>query len=278
MSAAVAPNGWGFRRSIRLFRAFRFEQSDPDYFYRVQASDSVAQVARYMDVAGKLVLDVGGGAGYFTEAFRAAGARCILVEPEAGLKSAPLNDPGVELSLRERHKRAVFPARLAAGSAVAGDGYRLPFPDGVVDLCFASNVLEHVRDPARILDEATRVTRRRGLVYMSFTVWYSPHGGHETAPWHYLGGRWAAERFERRHRRPPGNLYGTSMFARHVGTTLRMVDAHPEVEIVDAIPMYFPTWLRGIVKVPVLRELATWNLLLVLRRVGPSEGGSSSGP
>ena len=32
----------------------------------------------------RLVVDLGGGAGYFTEALVAAGARCILVEPEAG--------------------------------------------------------------------------------------------------------------------------------------------------------------------------------------------------
>jgi SAM-dependent methyltransferase len=271
------PNGWGIRRSIGLVRAFRLEQSDPDYFYRAQARDSVAQVGRYVDVAGKIVLDVGGGAGYFTEAFRAAGARCILIEPEAGLKQVPVAEPGAELTARERHAWAVLPARLAVGTAVAGDGNRLPFGDAIADLSFSSNVLEHVADPARFLNETVRVTRHGGLIYLSFTAWYSPWGGHETAPWHYVGGRWAADRYERRNQRPPGNLFGTSLFACHVGPTLRMVAAHPDVEILDALPRYYPDWMRGVVKVPLLRELVTWNLLLILRRRPVSAGGAPPG-
>jgi SAM-dependent methyltransferase len=247
-------------------RAFRLEQSDPDYFYRAQAADSVLQVSQYLDVAGKLVLDVGGGAGYFTEAFRAAGAHCFLVEPEAGLGARDAGEPVSESSPRRRHHLAVRPARLAPRMAVAGDGNCLPFPDGVVDLAFSSNVLEHVPNPERFLDETVRVTRPGGLVYLSFTAWYSPWGGHETAPWHYLGGHLAARRYERRNQHPPGNLYGTSLFACHVGPTLRMVRDRRDVEVVDAAPRYYPDWLRGIIRIPVLRELATWNLLLILRR------------
>ncbi len=74
----------GLRRSVALFRAFRFEQTDPDHFYRIQAADSVDQLRRWTPVDGRLVVDIGGGAGYFTEAFVNAGARCMLVEPEAG--------------------------------------------------------------------------------------------------------------------------------------------------------------------------------------------------
>src|ERR1700729_3231861 len=74
----------GLRRSVDLFRAFRVEQTDPDHFYRIQAADSVDQLRRWAALDGRLVVDVGGGAGYFTEAFVKAGARCVLVEPEAG--------------------------------------------------------------------------------------------------------------------------------------------------------------------------------------------------
>src|SRR5450631_673774 len=82
-SSVTARQG-GLRRSVGLFRAFRVEQTDPDHFYRIQAADSVDQLRRYAAVDGRLVVDVGGGGGYFTEAFTAAGSRCVLVEPEAG--------------------------------------------------------------------------------------------------------------------------------------------------------------------------------------------------
>jgi len=271
-SAAIAtgpptgPGGSGIRRSRELLRAFRLEQSDPDAFYTVQAADAVAQAAHYLPLPDAVILDIGGGAGYFTAAFRAAGARCYLVEPDAGISD---HLPAEPATAEERHRRAVRPARLVPRAAVAGDGLRLPFPDGVADLTFSSNVLEHVPDPDAFLDESVRVTRPGGLLYLSFTVWLSPWGGHETAPWHYFGGTRAARRFHRRHGRPPGNLYGSSLFACHVGPTLRRVRARTDVEVVDARPRYYPDWLRWIVDVPAVRELATWNLLLMLRRTGP---------
>jgi arabinofuranan 3-O-arabinosyltransferase len=275
-SSAVGDTG-GLRRSVRLFRAFRVEQTDPDHFYRIQAADSVAQLRRYAPVDGRRVIDVGGGAGYFTEAFVSAGARCILIEPEAGAPphhetvAAPAAGPpptedAAETARRERHRVAVMPGRHAGGRTIAGDGNRLPLPDACADVTFSSNVLEHIPDPARFLGEMVRVTRPGGVIYLSFTAWYSPWGGHETAPWHYLGGHRAARRYERRHGRPPGNRFGSSLYACHVGPTLRLARAHPGVDVLAALPRYYPDWMRWLIEVPAVREVATWNLLLVLRR------------
>ena len=145
------------------------------------------------------MVDIGGGAGYFTEAFVNAGARCVLVEPEAaGHPTTTTRRPSAG-GTPHRRRRGDGPARAAspggasradtprAGpSPVTGTSSRLP--DGVVDVAFSSNVLEHVPDPARFLDEMIRVTRPGGIIYLSFTAWYSPWGGHETAPWHYPRG------------------------------------------------------------------------------------------
>jgi hypothetical protein len=37
------------------------------------------------------------------------------------------------------------------------------------------------------------------------------------------------------------------------------------VEIVAALPRYHPRWASWVVRLPLLRELVTWNLVLVLR-------------
>ena len=37
-------------------------------------------------------------------------------------------------------------------------------------------------------------------------------------------------------------------------------------EVLDVFPRYHPRWAWGLVKVPGLRELGTWNLVLVVRR------------
>ena len=244
------------RRSIHLVRAFRLEQSDPDYFYSTQAADAVAQAARYVPVTGRLVVDVGGGGGYFTRAFNDAGARAVLVEPLAGHAQ----------QANSAHAQAIRPGRLAPGCTIAGDGYHLPLAGGVADLVFSSNVLEHVADSGAMVNELIRVARPGGLIYLSFTLWYSPWGGHETAPWHYLGGERAARRYERETGRPPGNRFGESLFARHAGAVLRDLRAEPDAEIVDALPRYYPDWMKWLVKVPVIREVTVWNLLVILRR------------
>ena len=258
----------GLARTFRLARAFRAEQSDPDFFYTTQAADTVDQVREYTPVEGRLVLDVGGGAGYFTKAFADAGARAVLIEPGAGaeVQVDVQKDLQNEDEQRRRHAEAVKAGRLAKEASIAGDGYHLPVKSNAADLVLSSNVLEHVPDPEGLLDELVRVTRPGGLIYVSFTTWYSPWGGHETAPWHFLGGERAARRYERRHGQPPGNRFGESLFACHAGTVLRHLRRRTDVDVIDALPRYHPRWLHWLVVVPGIREFAVWNLLVVLRK------------
>jgi len=236
----------GLRRSVRLFRLFRKEQSDPESFYSGLAEDTVAQLEDYCELRGRTVVDVGGGPGHFTAALRERGARCYLFEPDSA----------------EMLRRGEAPS-----GAVIADGYWLPVRDGVADVCLSSNVLEHVRDPLGLIDEMVRATRPGGLIYLSFTNWYSPWGGHEMSPWHYLGSRFAERRYARRNGRPPKNRFGTSLFPLHVGSVLRQMRSRTDVRIVEAMPRYYPRWCKVIVRIPGLREIATWNLLLILRRV-----------
>jgi len=235
----------GLRRSIDLFRAFRVEQTDPDLFYGLLARDSVALVEEHEPLDGRLVLDIGGGPGYFADAFREAGASYFSLDADLS-----------ELS-----------ARAAPGpGTVLADALALPFRTGAADVCFSSNLLEHVPDPWRMCDELVRVTRPGGLVVIGFTNWLSPWGGHETSPWHYLGGRRAATRYERRHGQPPKNSFGESLFPVSVGDALRWARGCSDAELVEARPRYYPRRTRALLRVPGLRELVTWNLLMVLRR------------
>ena len=233
-------------RSVRLFRAFRMEQSDPSYFYGLLADDTVGQLRTYLDLAGKVVVDVGGGAGYFADALGRAGARIVCVDCDAG-----------EMSARD----GVMP-----GGGVLGSALELPVRTGSVDVCFSSNVLEHVPQPFTMADEMLRVTRPGGIIFLSYTNWLSPWGGHETSPWHYLGGQRAASRYERKHGRRPKNVFGESMYALSVSSMLGWARRQSEAEIVDVLPRYLPRWAKGIVRVPGVREVLTWNLVVVLRK------------
>lgn len=232
-------------RSVRLFRAFLKEQSDPDLFYRMLAADSVQQLRRFADLNRAAMVDVGGGPGYFAAAFREAGARYFAVDPDLG-----------ELSARS----------TPSPGTVLGSGTALPFRDNAVDVCYSSNVLEHVADPERMVGEMIRITRPGGVVYVSYTTWLSPWGGHETSPWHYLGGAYAARRFCRVRGRAPKNEYGRTLFPLSAGRMLSWAQRQPGAVLVRVLPRYHPWWLHWTVHVPGLREVAAWNVVLVLRK------------
>ena len=119
----------------------------------------------------------------------------------------------------------------------------LPFATGSVDVCYSSNVLEHVDRPRRMAAEMLRVTRPGGTVFLSYTTWLSPWGGHETAPWHYLGGRRAARRYTRRTGHPPKNEFGRTLFATSAQTMITwagMEVTAARAEVVAIFPGYLP--------------------------------------
>jgi SAM-dependent methyltransferase len=234
-----------FARSLRLLRAFRAEQDNTSSYYELLADDTVRQLGQYTDLNGRLVLDVGGGPGFFVRAFRGAGARAFCVDADAG-----------ELA------GSGSPAR----DSILGSALDLPIASQRVDVTFSSNVLEHVPDPERMLVEMVRVTRPGGVVFCAFTNWLSPWGGHETSPWHYLGGMRAARVYQRRNGKAPKNLYGRSLYPVSVARTLRWAQAQSDAELVDAVPRYLPAWTKPLVRMPGAREFLTWNLLIVMRR------------
>lgn len=229
------------RRSVRLFRSFRVEQTDPDRFYGDLAEDSLAELREHADPAGGLVLDVGAGPRQFAQAFLHAGARYVPVD----------HDPAVSSLIHD---------------GVIATGSRLPFADATADIVFCSNVLEHVPDPSALADELLRVTRRGGILYLSYTNWLSPWGGHETSPHHWLGGERAARRYERRQGHPPKNLIDESLFRVSVADGLRWAARQTTADVLVARPRYLPDASRHLLRVPILREFCTWNLLLVLRK------------
>ena len=142
-----------YDRSVRLFRSFLTEQSDPDGFYTLIADDAVRLMRPHLDFEGSLVADFGGGPGFYSAAFRAAGARTVLID-------ASLD----EILLHGRRPP----------TAVVGRAEQSPLADGTVDVAFSSNLLEHVPDLARTADEIVRVVRPGGHVVLSYTVWLGP--------------------------------------------------------------------------------------------------------
>ena len=230
----------GVRRSVRLFSAFLVEQTDPHRFYSELAADSIGLLREHTDLEGRVVLDVGAGPSEFARAFREAGARYVPVDHDSGVPS--VRDGGV-----------------------VGDARRLPLADGSVDVVFSSNMWEHVPAPEAVADELLRVTRPGGVLFLSYTNWLSPWGGHETSPWHWLGGERAIRRYERKHGHPPKNRVGETL---HRVSVRRGLDwaASADADLLAARPRYLPDVCAHVLRLPGVREVVTWNLLILLRR------------
>jgi SAM-dependent methyltransferase len=238
-------------RSVRLLGEFRFEQSDPARFYGALADDTVALVSSlWISLHGAsptdcTLLDVGGGPGYFANAFDDAGLNYVGVEPDpTEMHAGPAGEPG-------------------AGTFVRASGTALPFADDSVDICLSSNVAEHVAQPWLLGREMLRVTRPGGLVVLSYTVWLGPFGGHEMGLTHYLGGARAADRYARNHGHRPKNDYGSSLFAVSAADGLEW--AASTGALVAAFPRYHPHWAWWTVRIPLLREFTVSNMVLVLQ-------------
>lgn len=239
-----------FARSWHLLRSFPLEQAQPDVFYSALAADTYTQLdalsrdLRGQDLRGASVLDVGGGPGYFADAF--SDSHYVSVEP----------------SPTELHA-----AGLSTPSAIRADGRALPFATDTFDLVYSSNVAEHVSDPWQMGEEMIRTTKPGGLVVLSYTIWLGPFGGHETGLWqHYLGGEWARDRYTRVHGHPPKNVFGESLFDVSCAEGIRWARSVSGATCVGLFPRYHPKWAWWLVNVPVLREFLVSNLVIVIQK------------
>ncbi|MCS4535987.1 class I SAM-dependent methyltransferase [Corynebacterium sp. HS2168-gen11] len=228
------------------------EQTTPAMFYSLLARDTAQLLAdlrhdlSHTSLANARVLDVGGGPGYFADAFASHDAHYIALEPDVGEMAA---------------------AGITIPNAVRGDGMALPFADNSMDIVYSSNVAEHVPHPWRMADEMLRVCKPGGLMVLSYTVWLGPFGGHETGFWaHYLGGTYALRRYQQRHHRLPKNIFGTSLFAVSAKAGLKWGNQQRDEHAVTFFPRYHPWWAWWIIHIPLLREFFTSNLVIVVQK------------
>ena len=236
--------------TLDIVRLFLRDRGASDEFAQALADRAVAQLPGPVDA--RLVLDLGCGPGVYSRALDRAGAEVVSSD----------FDPG-ELA------RAAEPLRRG----VAADGRRLPFPDATFDAVVCSNVLEHTPDPFLVIAEIERVLAPGGWAYISWTNWYSPWGGHAVAPLHYLGPERSVRVWRRLFGEPKGkNLPLVTVWPTKIGETLQWLDARPGLRVDAVYPRYWP-WLRSVMAVPGVREVAAWNCVIHVTRVAHTVDG-----
>jgi SAM-dependent methyltransferase len=124
------------------------------------------------------VVDIGCGAGQKTLVWAEHGARSVV-----GLDPDPTRVAAAERLTRMRGMSDVV--RYAVGTAE-----KTPLPGASAVVVIATEVMEHLPDPAGFLRECERILRPGGRVLLNFKTFYSPRGAHVTdwvpLPWSHL--------------------------------------------------------------------------------------------
>jgi 2-polyprenyl-6-hydroxyphenyl methylase/3-demethylubiquinone-9 3-methyltransferase len=144
--------------------------SDPrfvDYYEAHSASEAAVErarlikgkllrfLARLHENASKLdVVDVGCGAG--TQSF-------VWTEEGHAVRGLDVSAPLVEIA-RQRAQERGLDVRFDVGTAT-----KLPYADRSADVCLLPELLEHIQDWQACLDEAVRILRRGGVLFVSTT-------------------------------------------------------------------------------------------------------------
>jgi SAM-dependent methyltransferase len=197
------------------------------------------------------------------------GAKVLDLACGPGLYAYLLEDAGADVIAVDRDPATVAQAASRASEAVVADARRTPFEDASFDGVLCSNLLEHTPEPEAVIREIERVLRPGGWAYVSWTNWLSPWGGHSIAPFHYLGPRLGLRVYRRLFGEPRrGGLPYKDVWPASIEAILRIVRERPGLNIERAVPRYYPSQ-AWILRVPGLREVLTWNCLLLLRRVDP---------
>ncbi|PWU17789.1 MAG: methyltransferase type 12 [Verrucomicrobia bacterium] len=230
-----------------LYRYFKYH--DDEVFYLMQAQDSV----RWLDQVGVAlkpgveVLDLGCGHGIFGGEFIKKGCTVTFADDSSYIRPEFQSSRFLTINLDQ-------------------DDYSKL---GQYDLVILSNVFEHLARPERFLDELPKLLKPNGRLYLSWTNWFSPFGGHDFAPLHYLGprfGRWLHFKLKGKwsDHVPYAGLYIT-----HIGRTLRMIRARPNLKIYRRATRYY-TELSFLLAFPIIREFLAWNCVLLIGKKKPA--------
>ncbi len=176
---------WDTGSATQFFEYYEEKSNDPGTVQRFTAiRDTVLRCIGARNSPGKLdVLDVGCGAGTQSRMWSELGHRYVGVD---------INEPLIQLA-RQRAVQLGMPAQFEVGTAT-----ELPFADSCFDVSVLPELLEHVADWKGCLNEAARVLRPGGVMYVSTSNKLCPLQQEFNLPLYSWYPRSAQRYFERR--------------------------------------------------------------------------------
>lgn len=232
---------------IRLYRLAKSRnKSEKDYFdfEKFQAEMVIGSLKRKnIGLKGAKVLDIGSGRGGYSYALDKNGAYVVSLDIDA---NRSLNNKNF----------------------VNADASSLPFKGQSFDIVFCSSVIEHLKEPKKMLLEIRRILKKDGICYLSFPPFWSPFGAHQFKPFHYLGEKTAirlARKFYKvRSHSSYDDEYGR-LYIMTISKAKRLI-RESGLKIIGVSTRHFPI---NLAKVPFFNEFFTWHIEFLVCRKSP---------
>jgi SAM-dependent methyltransferase len=230
---------------IHRLIAHHLKHGDDTTFYEMQAQDAIQWMqSRGVKMNPNVqVLDLGCGHGVFGGELEKSGCQVAYADIECTLIPEKATSPFTKINLDE-------------------DDYGKL---GKHELIVCSNVFEHLANPRRFLTKLPELLQPGGCLYLSWTNWLSPWGGHDFSPFHYLGPHLGPKVFDRLIGKPRVHFTFKTLYPTYVGKTLGWIQETKELKVEACVPRYYNE-LAFLTKIPVLREFWTWNTAMLIRR------------
>jgi len=228
----------------RLIR-HHLKHGDDTAFYEMQAEDAVSWMEKKGVIldASVSALDLGCGHGVFGGSLERKGCQVTYADIECNLVPERSKAPFIQVDLDQEQQADL----------------------GTYDLIVCSNVYEHLAKPRPFLSQLKTHLRPGGQVYLSWTNWLSPWGGHDFSPFHYLGPHWGPAVYDRLIGKPRIHEPFKTLYPTYIGQTLRWIHSLPGLTVRACVPRYYNEFAL-LTRLPIVREFLTWNTALLIQR------------
>ena len=249
--------GIGIKDFFRLFQLVRKRLNSPQDYQALEEFQGQLLV-RYLEDHGfspnaMKVLDLGSGLGRYTRCLQSKGAKVTSLD-------------------------MVIPNKKTGSGMVCANAIFAPFTSGMFDLVISISLIEHVKEPEKLVEEMVRITKPGGHMYISFPPFYSPVGGHHFSPWHLFGEKmavwafskrkwhvnqnWTAEPYDFRSLSYETAFGSYGLYPRTIRDVHHMV-TQQSLEMIDQSVKYSPI---NVSSMPVIGEFMTWQVQYLLRK------------
>lgn len=150
---------------INEVNGFKQSRISPEHYFqwrKKRALSCIERISNKINLTNKRILDIGCGYGALSS---------LLLERGAQVWATEIDRDKLKFAQNKLAGNKYFHSILVESGV-------LPYNDSFFDVVVIFDVIEHVKNPAKTVQETSRVLKSGGYLYVEFTPYYSITGHH----------------------------------------------------------------------------------------------------